>query len=241
MAGCVRVGYPLHPYRKLARRHKQSMSVTRLHNAKSRRSAGRPKLEDVAVIEGRLLSIALQEFLAHGYGGASLTRIVKTAGISKTTLYSRYASKEDLFRAIIQEQIQRMDPATILRPHAGRTDLDKSLKTYADRLLESSLEGDVLAVNRLVTSESHRFPELGVAAAERTQMGIERISGFISACARADGIPCRDPDAVAEAFILMLRGWYVNVMLTNRRVSATERRKWVDRAVHTLLSARAGW
>ena len=54
-------------------------------------------------------------------------------------------------------------------------------------------------------------------------------------------MPCKDADAVAEVFILMLRGWYVNVMLTNRRSSASERGQWVRRAVRTLLSARADW
>ena len=57
-----------------------------------RRPRGRPKLEDVAQIESRLLDVALQEFLAEGYGGTSLTRIVKAAGISKTTLYTRLSS-----------------------------------------------------------------------------------------------------------------------------------------------------
>jgi AcrR family transcriptional regulator len=218
-----------------------TMPAGRLSAAKPKRSAGRPKLEDVAAIEGRLLSIALQEFLTHGYGATSLTRIVKAAGVSKTTLYSRFASKEDLFRAIIQEQIERLDAATLLRPRAGRPDLEKSLKAYADHLLENSLQGDFLGVNRLITSESHRFPELGVAAAERTQRGIERLAGFVRDCATADGIPCKDPVAVGEAFILMLRGWYVNVMLTNRTVAAAERRKWIDRAVHILLAGRAHW
>ncbi len=209
--------------------------------AKLRRSAGRPKLEDVAVIERRLLAVALQHFLAHGYGATSLSQIIKAMGISKTTLYSRFSSKEDLFRAIMREQLQRLDATTLLRPLGGRPELEKGLKAYANYLLETSLQGDILGINRLITSESQRFPELGIAAAEKAQPGIRQIAGFIRECAQLDGIPCRNPEAVAEAFIFMLRGWYVNVMLTNRSVSGAERRRWVDNAVHTLVSARSDW
>src|SRR5690606_22305404 len=79
-----------------------------------RRPRGRPKQEDVALIEAGLLSVALGEFIRRGYGAASLTQIIKIAGVSKTTFYSRYSSKAELFQAIMQEQIKRIAPATAL-------------------------------------------------------------------------------------------------------------------------------
>jgi AcrR family transcriptional regulator len=215
------------------------MSASKRGAAKPRRSAGRPKPEDVAAIENSLLSVALQEFLAYGYGGASLTRIVNAVGASKTTLYSRFSSKEKLFRAIMKQQIARLDVAALLKPQLGRPDLERGLKAFANHTLGISLQGEMLAVNRLIFSESHRFPELGAAAAERTELGMKQISAFIRECASHGGISYKDPDALAEAFILMMRGWFVHVMLTNRAVPAAQRERWVDRAVQTLLSARA--
>ena len=206
-----------------------------------KRTAGRPKLTDVAQIEQRLLSVALRAFIEHGYGASSLTQIVKAAGVSKTTLYSRYASKEQLFHAIMREEIKRIDGAAVLKPRGPRLDLAEGLKAYANYMLELNLQGDLLAVNRLIASESHRFPELAAATAERAELGINRISSFIDDCARADGIACKDAAAVAETFICMLRGWHMSVMLANRKVSAAQRQRWVERAVHTLLSARADW
>ena len=206
-----------------------------------RRPRGRPKLDDVAQIEALLLDVALNEFLAEGYGGTSLTRIVKIAGISKTTLYTRYPSKADLFRAICRRQIERFSAVTALRSPKGKLDLATGLEAYGNRTLEISLEGDLLQVNRLIYSESGRFPELGQAAAERTQLGIEDVSIFIRTCVDADAVPCRDPQAVAEVFIFMLRGWYVDVLLTNRVVSARDRQRWVKSAVAVLLAGRAEW
>jgi hypothetical protein len=141
----------------------------------------------------------------------------------------------------MHEEIKHLDAATVLRGGGSRLNLEQGLKAYANHMLELNLQGDLLAVNRLISSESHRFPELAAAAAERAELGIKRISSFIEECAQTDGIDCKDPIAVAEAFIFMLRGWHVNAMLTNRKVTASERQKWVSRAVHTLLSARADW
>lgn len=206
-----------------------------------RRPRGRPRLADVARIETRLLDIALKEFLAHGYGGTSLTQIVRAAGISKTTLYTRYSSKENLFRAIMHRQIGALSAAAALRSPTGPLDMAGGLRAYGNRTLEISLEGELLQVNRLIYSESGRFPELGLAAAERSQVGIGDVARFIRARCEADGLPCRDPQAVASAFIFMLRGWYVDVLLTNRDVSGRERHRWVDTAVQALLAGREDW
>jgi TetR/AcrR family transcriptional regulator, mexJK operon transcriptional repressor len=208
---------------------------------RARRAPGRPRLEDVAKIDDKLVSVALREFLAHGYGGASLSRIVRTAGMSKTTLYSRYASKDQLLRAIMAQQIARNEGAATLRIGTGKPDLEHGLKAYANRVLEVNLEGEMMRINRLVYSESSRFPELGEGAAERTRLGIEQVAKFIRECAASDGVACADPDSVAEVFILMIRGWYVNVMLLDRKIAPVERQRWVDRAVRVLLADRASW
>lgn len=205
------------------------------------RTRGRPKQDEVARLEKGLLAVALQEFIAHGYGGASLSRIVKAAGVSKTTLYSRYNSKEQLFRAIMQHEIQRLDAATALQPGGRRPGIEEGLKAYADHMLRLNLQGDLLAVNRLIASEAHRFPEVAAAAAERAELGIRRISAFIRECAVADKLPCRDPEAVAEAFIFMLRGWHAHAMLLNRKLSNAHRQRWIARTVHALVASRGQW
>ena len=96
-------------------------------------------------------------------------------------------------------------------------------------------------MNHLIYSEIHRFPELGLAAAERTESGIDRIAEYIRICADAENIPCKDPDAIAEVFIHLLRGWYINVMLSHRKVSDAQMEKWVERVVRTMMLAREDW
>jgi AcrR family transcriptional regulator len=217
------------------------MPVLTKTQASARRTPGRPRQSAVELIDSELLEGALQEFLRSGYGGASVTSIVKALGISKTTLYSRYSSKEALFRAIVERQIERLSAGAVLEDKGNLLEIGMGLRAYANRTLEISLTGELREVNLLIYSESRRFPELGAAAAQRTELGVVQIAKFIGQCAQRDRIPVRDPRAVAEAFIFMLRGWYVNVLLTDEAVSAAVREAWVEKAVHTLLSGRPGW
>jgi TetR/AcrR family transcriptional regulator, mexJK operon transcriptional repressor len=205
------------------------------------RSRGRPKLEDVAAMERTLLAVALKEFVRNGYGGASVNAIVKAAHVSKTTVYQRFSSKEELFRAIIRQQIARLAPMMALSLQGEANGLEQGLTSFANYALEFSLKGDMLEVNRLVYSEASRFPELGKAAAEATKIGIRQIATFIRQCACAERMPCKNPEIAAETFIYMLRGWYANVMLTNRKISKAAREKWVVRSVHSLVSGRRHW
>lgn len=205
------------------------------------RPRGRPRAEDSGVIESKLLDVALREFLEHGYGNAAMDRIAKASGGSKTTLYSRYSSKEALFRAIIFDQIDHAAPETSLRSAAGPLDLEQGLKSYANRMLEHSLQKDMIGVNKLIQSEAFRFPELAAAAMEKTHLGIKRIATFISESAARDGIPCSKPMVVAEVFIFMIRGWYTYLLQTDQQVSVARRKAWVNQAVDTLLQSRREW
>lgn len=205
------------------------------------RAPGRPKVEDVAQIESQLLDVALKEFVTNGYGGTSMLRIIKAARISKTTMYSRFSSKEQLFRAIMRRQTERFTSAMPAGLSGEPGNLIKGLRAYANYTLKVSQEGDSLEVNRLIHSEARRFPELGMASVERLQQGVSRISRFIADCAKADGVPCKDPEAAAEAYMMMIIGWSVNVMLTDQKVSKSQRERWVQRAVRMLMASRAEW
>lgn len=197
-------------------------------------------MDDVQEIEQRMLAAALHEFIANGFGGASMRSIARAAQVSRTTLLARYPTIEQLFHAIMGKQIERMSAAEYLHAE-GPPDLRAGLSRYANRALAYSLEGDFLEINRLIYSASHVLPEIGAAATESTRLGIELVTAFIVECAEADGLACRNPRLPAELFNVALRGWFGNAMLENRKVSASEREAWVEGMVECLIAGRAGW
>ena len=204
------------------------------------RPRGRPRPEDIEALETKILDAALEEFLEQGYGDAAMARIAKKVGGSKTTLYSRYPSKEDLFRAIIFDQINRASPEAALKSETGPLELQQGLKSFANLMLKHSLQPEQRSINKLMYAESYRFPELGEASAERSNLGIARISDFIKKSA-SKASPFKNPEAVAKAFIFMIRGWYIHQLLTNKPISDTEREEWVEQAINTLIASQDNW
>ena len=120
------------------------------------RQRGQPGPDEAADIENALLSAALKEFVQNGYEGASMRSIAKVANVARMTLQLRYASKEELFQAIMKQQISRMSAITSLH-FDGPPNLRKGLIAYANRALSYSLEGDFLEVNRLIYALATRF------------------------------------------------------------------------------------
>jgi AcrR family transcriptional regulator len=54
----------------------------------------------------KIITAALRLFGAHGYEGASVRMIAEAAGVAQGLMYSHFAGKEDLLRAIFQQSIQ---------------------------------------------------------------------------------------------------------------------------------------
>jgi AcrR family transcriptional regulator len=205
------------------------------------RPRGRPRSEEIQDLESRMISVARQMFGAHGYGATSMAAVARAARVSKNTLYSRFPSKAALFRAIVDHQIEALDPA--VKPLRSRDkSLEATLRAYAEETIRASLTSEILQLNRLITSEAARFPELAEVAAARMETGVGQVVALIADAAERDGVPCRDPRKAARMFLTITRGWYYgDILLTNRTVSGPEIREFVDDMLRAFLAGRADW
>lgn len=198
-------------------------------------------MEDVQALEARLIAVARDAFILHGYGAVSINAVAKSARVSKNTLYARFPSKADLFQAIVSQQVASVD-ADLPSSTEGRSQaLDARLKNYVNVALAKSLTREILQINRLIVSESHRFDELADSAATRFRIGVQHVAAIIEECAERDRVPCRNPWAAAELFLCSINGWYNQIVIANRVVSEKERIAWVDEATRLFVAGRAGW
>ena len=65
--------------------------------------ASRPRREDV---RRRLLQAALEVFAERGYERSSLEQVAAAAGFTKGAVYSNFASKDELFLALMDQQVR---------------------------------------------------------------------------------------------------------------------------------------
>ena len=62
--------------------------------------------EKKALTRERLIEAAAQVFARKGFAATSLDEIAEEAGLTKGAVYSNFASKEDLVRALLEERLQ---------------------------------------------------------------------------------------------------------------------------------------
>jgi AcrR family transcriptional regulator len=56
----------------------------------------------------QVLDAALKQFLAHGYDGTSMQAVADEAGVTKPVVYACFAGKDELFRALLRREEERI-------------------------------------------------------------------------------------------------------------------------------------
>ena len=67
----------------------------------------RPLRADAARNRARVLEVAYETFAADGLG-VPIDEIARRAGVGAGTVYRHFPTKEDLYRAVVQDRIQRI-------------------------------------------------------------------------------------------------------------------------------------
>jgi AcrR family transcriptional regulator len=108
----------------------------------------------------KILQGAMQEFLAHGYAGASMDRVAVAAGVSKATVYSHFQDKEGLFKALVEQLARkRFESVFGAEPLEGEPHI--VLRQLLTKALTQMLnDKEFQGFQRVLIGESARFPEL---------------------------------------------------------------------------------
>jgi TetR/AcrR family transcriptional regulator, mexJK operon transcriptional repressor len=153
-----------------------------------------------------ILAAARRKFLASGFGAVSMDAIAREAGASKATLYAYFASKEELFGAMIGRESERYSEE-FTAGELDPKDAAGSLSVIANRFLRLLLSPEVIAINRIVVGEVARFPILAEvfwhAGPERIRIQVE---GFLRRAVAAGTLDLPDTRLAAEQFASLVRG-----------------------------------
>jgi TetR/AcrR family transcriptional regulator, mexJK operon transcriptional repressor len=142
-------------------------------------------------------------FFAHGYGATSMSSIAATVGGSKTTLWSHFRSKEELFAAVVDDIVERYGTALSidLPPDAA---VAQTLQRFAVELMTTIMSRPILNLHRVVTGECGRFPELAAVFWDRgPKRGKARLAGFIEAAMSDGRLRPGDPMRAAQQFVAL--------------------------------------
>jgi AcrR family transcriptional regulator len=116
-----------------------------------RRKADRP---------AEIVEAAMAVFAAKGFAAAKLDDIAARAGVSKGAIYLYFATKEDIFRAVVEQAIapNMLVVKAMIAAHPGPfAELVRALAGHVGGMIEHTQVGGVA---KMVIGEARNFPEL---------------------------------------------------------------------------------
>ena len=121
------------------------------HAKTARRKQARPS---------ELVAAALDLFVEKGFAATRAEEVATRAGVSKGTLFLYFASKEDLFKAVVRENISGLYPewSGELDNFSGSTAelLHYCMQAWWSRIGDTKASG----ISKLIMSEAQNFPEI---------------------------------------------------------------------------------
>ena len=167
--------------------------------AEPRRRAGR------LASSGAIRDASATLFLEKGYQGTSMGDIAAAAQVSKQTIYTHFANKEELFADLVLGNADRVD-GFIAGLSVG-PDVEAGLVRIARDYARFVSRPDVLRLRRLVIAEAGRFPALARAYYERVpQRVVAAFARLFGDLSRDGRLHVDDARTAAEHFVWLTLG-----------------------------------
>jgi TetR/AcrR family transcriptional regulator, mexJK operon transcriptional repressor len=183
------------------------MAAKQLLSPPTRPGAGRPTREQAELRHEELLDRALELFLEKGFELVTMDAIAASVGMTKRTMYARYADKSALFKAAVQRAIDRWTVPLDTLKNAETDDLENTLKAVARIRMSNAISPAGLRLMRIVNAESYRFPEIFTLAFEQgMKPTLEFLTDLLRRHNKAGNIKITRPDIAASSFLSMVVG-----------------------------------
>jgi TetR/AcrR family transcriptional repressor of mexJK operon len=175
-------------------------------------------------------------FSEQGFAAVSMDQVAKAAGVSKATVYAHFASKEQLFVAIVG-QACRTYAETVMPEVRDAPDARTALIRIGRAVAGFLLAPRTMAIYRTIVAEGPRFPELARGYYDNGPRSFKRLLGSYLAEMTARGqLKVDNPRLAADLFCGMVRGpLYLQVLLDYPDPEAPDAETVVAAAVDMFL------
>lgn len=158
-------------------------------------------MDDAATARRKAFVDAARElFFANGYAGTTMSSIASKVGGSKTTLWTYFPSKEDLFEAVVDDIVERYGDALAIDLPLDEPVPDV-LRRFGNVLMTKLTATPLLSLFRLVVGEAERFPHLSKTFYDRgPRRGKARAADWVAAKMARGELRPGDPMRAVQHF-----------------------------------------
>ena len=165
-------------------------------HAEGRCPAGEDPAKRRQILEG-----ARRAFVRTGFDAASMNDVTRESGVSKSTLYVYFRSKEELFAALIDEERDRyFSEIEALLTETDRP--DETLTRFGGRLASIVMCAEAMHTKRTVIAVASRMPQLGRDFYRHgPQRGHALLTDYLDRACKAGTLRIEDTAIAAAQFI----------------------------------------
>lgn len=180
-------------------------------------------------------------FSEHGFAAVSMDQVAKAAGVSKATVYAHFASKEQLFVAIVG-QACRTYAETVMPEVRDAPDARTALTRIGRAVAGFLLAPRTMAIYRTIVAEGPRFPELARGYYDNGPRSFKRLLGsYLAEMTERGQLRVDNPRLAADLFCGMVRGpLYLQILLDCPDPEAPDAEAVVTGAVDMFLCRYGG-
>lgn len=201
-----------------------------------RTRVGRPTREQAEARHAELLDGALDHFLDKGFEQATIEAIAASVGMTKRTVYARYPDKVSLFRAAVRRAIERLavPPERVRAADCG--DLERTLTNLARLRVDSVTTPEGLKLQRIINTESYRFPDIFTTSYELGALPVARfLAKLLERETRAGRMAITEPVLAANVFLSMVVSGPVRIIVSGNYLPPKEIDRRIRFAVRLFL------
>jgi TetR/AcrR family transcriptional repressor of mexJK operon len=214
--------------------------------SQSRPDGGQPRRRAARLASAPvILEAATTLFLRNGYLGTSVDDIAALAHVSKQTVYTHFADKEQLFGELVRGNISRVDTfiESVTAGLGQSTSVADDLRAFARRHVRAVVQPEAVQLRRLVIGEAGRFPDLAREYYERVpQRVIAALATQLQLLAERGLLRLHDPLLAANHLAWLILGVSLDAAIfgvDGARSSLADFDWLADRAVDAFLAAYA--
>ena len=197
---------------------------------------GRPTREQSQARHVQLLEAALDHFLAKGFELATIEAIAADVGMTKRTVYARFPDKVALFRAALNLAAERYAVTTEEIAACETEDLEQTLRNLAYLRINKVMTPNGIKLQRILQTESYRFPEIFDYAFERgAQETVIFLARLLKRETRAGRLAVTDPGRAAGVFMSMVVSAPVRFIVAGQAQTSAEMDAGVTFAIRLFL------
>lgn len=164
---------------------------------------GRPR--DAAKDEA-ILTAAGSLFLERGFETVSLDTVAQAAGVSKATIYARYADKDALFAAVLRQECERAVSPDSFFPIADQPVRD-TLIVLATRFLDLVTGDKAMQMHRALVAETTRAPRMAELFYETAVESLKnRFAAWLETETLRGRLHVADPHGAAWRYLGAVKG-----------------------------------